>query len=61
LTRQLRRGLGEVKTRLAGGVLGNLASPGSAMLEMLVEMTAEKSYLPGVLPGLFKIIDNLCI
>jgi len=27
--------LGEVKARLAGGALGNLASPGSAMLEML--------------------------
>jgi len=32
--------LGEVKTRLAGGALGNLASPGSAMLEMLAEMDA---------------------
>jgi len=26
---------GEVRARLAGGALGNLASPGSAMLEML--------------------------
>jgi len=30
--------LGEVKARLAGGALGNLASPGSAMLEMLYDI-----------------------
>jgi hypothetical protein len=30
--------LGEFKARLAGGALGNLASPGSAMLEMLCVM-----------------------
>jgi len=47
--------LGRYKTRLAGGALGNLASPGSAMLEMLAETAID--ILPALRGGLIRVIS----